>query len=118
MSIVEALGWAMATQFQPHRQGYVYRQDRKGRPILVTADERQGFVRAFGWKFLLHIAGFMAAVIGAALFTAHFFPNGDEPGGFVLMGGWLLAIGAGLYGSVAWAMHVPTRVLADRPTFS
>ena len=77
MSIIDSLGWAMATQFQPLRSGYVYRQDRTGRPILVTAGERRGFVRAFGWKFLAHVAGFMAAVIMAAMVTAHFYPKGN-----------------------------------------
>ena len=118
MSIIDALGWAMATQFQPHRQAYLYRQDRKGRPILVTASERLGFVRAFGWKFLAHVAGLMIAVIAAAMLTARFYLRGNEPGGFVLMGGLLLAIGVGLFMSVTWAMHAPTRALADRPTFS
>lgn len=108
----------MATQFEPHRQGYLYRQDRKGRPILVTASERLGFVRAFGWKFLAHVAGFMIAVIAAAMFTARFYPEGDETGGFFLMGGLMLAIGVGLFASVKWAMHAPTRALADRPTFA
>ncbi len=118
MSIIEALGWAMSTQFQPHRKGHIYRQDRTGRPILVTASERNGFVRAFGWKFLAHVAGFMAAVIAAAMATARFFPKGDEPGGFVLMGGLLAVIGFGLYASVRWAIHAPSRVLSDRPTLS
>ena len=108
----------MATQFQPHRQGFLYRQDRKGRPILVTENERLEFVRAFGWKFLAHVAGFMMAVIAAAMFTARFYPEGDEAGGFVLMGGLLLVIAIGLYMAVSWAMHAPTRALADRPTFS
>lgn len=56
----------------------------------------------------------MAAVIAAAMVTAIFFPAGDEPGGGVLMGGLLLAIGAGLYLSVKWAMAAPARALAGR----
>ncbi|WP_425069060.1 hypothetical protein [Reyranella sp.] len=118
MSIIDALGWAMATQFQSHREGPVYRQDRTGRPILVTEAERRAFVRAFGWKFLAHVAGLMAAIIAAAVVTAQFYPKGDEPGGFVLMGGLLVAIGLGLYASVKWAMHAPSRALSGRPTFS
>lgn len=104
----------MATQFEPHRRGFLYRQDRKGPPILVTEDERRAFVRAFGWKFLAHVAAFMLAVIAAAMVTAHFFPKGDETGGFFLMGGLLAGIGAALYLSIKWAMHAPTRALADR----
>ncbi|MBU8873558.1 hypothetical protein KQ910_07275 [Reyranella sp. MMS21-HV4-11] len=118
MSIIDSLGWAMATQFQPLRSGYVYRQDRTGRPILVTAGERRGFVRAFGWNFPAHVAGFMATVIMAAMVTAHLYPKGNETGGFVLMGGLLAIIGFGLYASVKWAMHAPSRVLSDRPTLS
>ena len=118
MNLIDALGWAMATQFESHREGPVYRQDRKGRPILVTQAERRGFVRAFGWKFLVHVAGLMAAIIAAAVVTAQFYPKGDEPGGFVLMGGLLVAIALGLYASVKWALHAPGRALSDRPTFS
>jgi hypothetical protein len=108
----------MSTQFQPHRNGHIYRQDRTGRPILVTASERDGFVRAFGWKFLAYVAGFMTAVIAAAVATAQFFPRGDEPGGFVLMGGLLVVIGFGLYAFVRRAMHAPSRVLSGRPTLT
>ncbi|MDB5489985.1 MAG: hypothetical protein JWQ58_3700 [Reyranella sp.] len=118
MSIIEAFGWTIATQFQRHPQGYLYRQDRKGRPILVSASERDGFVRVFGWKFLAHVAGFMVAVIAAAMLTARFYPKGDETGGFFLMGGLLLVIGIVLFKSVKWALHAPTRVLADRATFA
>lgn len=115
MSIIEAFGWTMATQFEPHRGGFLYRQDRKGPPILVSADERRTFVRAFGWKFLAHVAGFMLAVIAAAMLTARYFPRGDETGGFFLMGGLLAAIGVILYLSIKWAMHAPTRALTGRP---
>ncbi|MGQ3297000.1 hypothetical protein [Reyranella sp.] len=118
MSIIEAFGWAMATPFEPHRNGFLYRHDRKGSPILVTAAERNAFVRAFGWQFLAHIAGFMVAVIAAAMFTARFFPRGDETGGFFLMGGLLVGIGFTLYMSLKWAMHAPKRALAGRPAFS
>lgn len=104
----------MAAQFEPQRNGFLYRQDRKGSPILVTADERRAFVRAFGWKFLVHVAGFMLAVVAAAMLTARFYPRGDETGGFILMGGLLAVIGVTLYLSIKWAMHAPTRALADR----
>lgn len=117
MSIVEALGWALASQFPPHGSIHVCREGRTGRPILVTSSERGGFVRVFGWKFLAYVVGFMAAVIVAAMFTAHFYPRGDEPGGFVMMGGLLLAIGWCLYASVKWVMDAPGRALANRPTF-
>lgn len=114
MSIIEGLGWAMATQFEKHRKGFLYRQDRKGPPIPVTEDERRAFVRAFGWQFLAHVAGFMLAVIAAAMLTARFYPQGDETGGFFLMGGLLAGIGITLYLSIKWAMHAPTRALAGR----
>lgn len=104
----------MATQFESHGSGLVYRQDRKGSPIPVSDGERRAFVRAFGWKFLAHVAAFMLAVIAAAMVTAHFFPDGDETGGFFLMGGLLAAIGTALYVSIKWAMHAPTRALAGR----
>lgn len=117
MSIIEAFGWTMATQFAPHRSGFLYRQDRKGPPIPVTAEEHDAFVRAFGWQFLAHVAGFMMAVIAAAMLTARFFPQRDETGGFFLMGGLLIGIGLALYMSIKWAMHAPARALAGRPTF-
>lgn len=115
MSIVEALGWTMATQFERHRKGFLYRPDPNGPPILVSEDETRAFVRAFGWKFLAHVAAFMLAVIAAAMLTAQFFPKGDETLGFVLMGGLLAGIGAALYLSIKRAMHAPTRALANRP---
>ena len=118
MSIIEAFGWTMATQFEPHRKGFLYRQDRKGPPILVTTDERNAFVRVFGWQFLAHVAGFMLAVIAAAMLTARFYPQGDETGGFFLMGGLLAGIAVTLYLSVKWAMHAPTRALAGRAPYS
>lgn len=115
MSIIEAFAWTMATQFEPHRKGFLYRRDRKGPPILVSAEERRAFVRAFGWKFLAHVAGFMFAVIAAAMVTAGFFPRGDETGGFFLMGGLLAVIGVALYLSLKRALHAPTRALNGRP---
>ncbi|TAJ92909.1 MAG: hypothetical protein EPO10_23690 [Reyranella sp.] len=118
MSIIEAFGWTMATRFEPHRRGFLYRRDRKAPPILVTAAERNAFVRAFGWHFLTHVAGFMLAVIAASMLTARFFPRGDETGGFFLMGGLLTAIGLALYLSIHWAMNAPARALAARPSFS
>lgn len=116
--MIKAFGWTMATQFEPHRQGFLYRRDRKCPAILVTEAERNGFVRAFGWQFLAHVAGFMLGVIAASMITARFFPNGDETGGFFLMGGLLAGIGLALYLSIKWAMHAPTRALAGRPVFS
>lgn len=78
----------------------------------------RGVSATFGWQFHLHVAGLMAAVIAAAMVTATFFPNEDEPG-FVPMGGHLLAISAGLYLSVKWAMAAPGRwpggLLSVRP---
>lgn len=115
MSMIEAFGWTMATQFEPHRQGFLYRRDRTGPAILVTPAERTAFVRTFGWKFLAHVAGFMLAVVAASMLTAHFFPRGDETGGFFLMGGLLAGIGVALYLSIKWAMHAPARALAGRP---
>lgn len=116
MGLIDAFGWTMALQFEPAGQGvFLYRYNNTGAPIRVTAEERARFVRAFGWKFLAYVAVFMPVVIAAAMVTAHYFPKGDETGGFVLMGALLVAIVAALYVSIKWSMAAPARELADRP---
>ncbi|CAN5896064.1 hypothetical protein BH11PSE3_BH11PSE3_15980 [soil metagenome] len=117
MGLIELFGWPLDLQFEPDSKGgFLYRHDNIGAPIAVTAAERADFVRAFGWKFLAHVAGLMLAVIAAAMATAHYFPKGDETGGFLLMGGFLVAIVAALYLWLKWAMAAPLRALAGRPT--
>ena len=115
MSIIEAFGYTLAMQFEPSGQDFLYRKDNIGAPIRVTASERTRFVRTFGWLFLAHVAGLGAAIIIAAVITAQYFPAGGEPGGFVLMGGFMVAIVVILYLCVRWTMHAPARALAGRP---
>lgn len=104
----------MATQFEPYGDGYVYRANAVGPALPATRAEYDAFVRAGGRNLVLNLAGFFVSVILAAVLTAHWFPSGDEAGGFVLMGLAMLAIGFGLYRSIAWGMLAPQRALAGR----
>ena len=115
MGIFSPLGAFMAMQFEEHQGGYLYRANGRGPALAATREERDQFVRKGAVSFILHVAALMIAVIGAAMITAHWFPGGDEPGGFVLMGGLLLVIGYALYRSVRRSMLAPARALGDRP---
>jgi hypothetical protein len=114
MSIISLFGAGMAMQFEKHGDGYLYRANGTGPALPATAQERDRFVTRAGWSFLLHTAGFMLGVIGAAMLTAIWFPSGDEAGGFALMGGLLVAIAGLLYLSVRRSLRAPARALAGR----
>jgi cytochrome c biogenesis protein CcdA len=114
MGIITLLGSFMELQFEKHQSGYLYRAHGTGPALPATAGEHDRFVRRAGINFLFHVAGLMVGVIAAAMLTAHWFPAGNEPGGFALMGGLLLAIGIGLYISVRRSMLAPKRALAGR----
>jgi len=114
MAILSLFGAFMAMQFEKQPDGYLYRANGKGPAMPATDQEFERFVRDGGFSFLLHVAGFMLAVIGAAILTATWFPEGDEPGGFLLMGSLLLVIGYALYRSLRWAMLAPARKLSGR----
>ncbi|WP_338661568.1 hypothetical protein VQH23_15125 [Pararoseomonas sp. SCSIO 73927] len=114
MSLSELLGFGMASQFQPSGDGYVYRENAKGPPVPVSREERDRFVRRYALQFVLQVAGFMAAVILAAVLTDAVFPTRAAPGGFVLMGAMMLLIGYLLYRWIRWALAAPSRALAGR----
>lgn len=114
MGILSLFGAITAMQFEKQPNGYLYRANGKGPGLPVTEEEFQRFVRNGGISFLLHVAAFMLAVVGAGILTAVWFPEGDEPGGFVLMGGLMLTIGYALYRSIKWAMLAPARELSRR----
>ncbi|WP_420137247.1 hypothetical protein [Sphingomonas sp.] len=67
----------------------------------------------FWWRsiliFLVHVAGFVAGIVGAAMITAHWFPRGDEPGGFVLMGSLLILLCLFLQWSVRRSLRAAGR---------
>ena len=104
----------MAAQFTRDGDGYLYRANGKGPPIRVSREERDRYVRRFPLIFIGHTALFMALVIAGAVLTGHFYPAGDEAGGFVLMGGALLAAVLLTYLSLRWWMLAPARAFADR----
>lgn len=114
MGFISIFGMFMATQFEPHADGYAFRVNGKGPALPVTRAERDRYVRRAGWSFLFHTAAFLLCVIAAAMLTATWFPAGDEAGGFVLMGGLLILIIFALYRSLRWAMRAPARDFADR----
>ncbi len=114
MGIFSLFGAFMAMQFQKHEDGYLYRANGRGPALSATALERDRFVRKAGVSFLLHVAVFMICVIAAAMLTSHWFPDGDEPGGFVLMGVLLIALSWAHYRSIRRSMLAPARILADR----
>ncbi|MCR0983554.1 hypothetical protein [Roseomonas populi] len=114
MSLSELLGLGMAAQFKPSGHGYIYRENAKGPPIPVSREERDRFVRRYAVHFVVQVAGFMGAVILAAVLTDAVFPTRAAPGGFVLMGALMLAIGFLLFRWVRWALAAPSRALAGR----
>jgi hypothetical protein len=104
----------MAGQFQPLGDGYIFRFNAKGPPIPVSKAEHDHYVRRFRWVFAGHVLGFMAVVIAGAMLTAHFFPKGNELGGFVLMGAVMLGTLGLIVLSVRWWLAAPARAFADR----
>ncbi|WP_315760282.1 hypothetical protein [Sphingomonas sp. Y38-1Y] len=115
MGLIKLLGHFASKQFQKTPTGYVYRYNAKGPPVAVTADDYDHYVRRAGWSFIFHCAGFMLAVIAAAMLTERWFPNGDEAGGMVLMGLLLVGIVFGIIKSLAWSMRAPERELGAAP---
>ncbi|WP_442678113.1 hypothetical protein ACSBM8_11240 [Sphingomonas sp. ASY06-1R] len=63
--------------------------------------------------FCLHVVGLMVGVIVAAIITAHWFPKGNESGGFMLMGALLILVCGGLYWSLRRALRAPDRARAN-----
>lgn len=118
MGFISILGTFMAMQFEPHADGYAYRINGKGPALPVTTAERDRYVWRAGWSFLFHTVAFMLCVVAAAMVTASWFPEGDEAGGFVLMGGLLILIVFALYRSLRWGMRAPARDFADRTPVS
>jgi hypothetical protein len=43
---------------------YLYRRNQKGEPIPVTAEERDRFVREFGWRIRLVMGGMIVGLLG------------------------------------------------------
>lgn len=107
-------GAAMATQFTPHGDGFLFRQGGKGPPLPCTRAERDRFIRHADIMFLVAVPLFMLGVIGAAVVTAQFYPRGNEPGGFAVMGGGLVLVVAALILGVRRVMQAPARLLAGR----
>ncbi len=70
-------------------------------------------MRSAGWILILHLAAMAAGIVGAAMITAHWFPRGNEPGGFVVMGGLLIAITYALYRSLRHWLPTRERTAAD-----
>ncbi|MDV3458053.1 hypothetical protein RZN05_13740 [Sphingomonas sp. HF-S4] len=118
MGLISLFGAGMAMQFEKHGTGYVYRANGTGPALPVSEAEFERFVFKGGVSFLLHVAAFFLCVVAAAMVTAMWFPQGDEAGGFVLMGAMLVAIGWALYRSVRWSLFAPARALADRAAVS
>jgi Na+/melibiose symporter-like transporter len=111
MGLIDLCGAFMDRQFQKTPDGYVYRFNAKGPPVQVSAPDHARYVRRGGWSFLFHVGGLMLSIVAAAMVTAHWFPDGGEAGGMVLMGLLLIVIGLALYRSLAWSMRAPEREL-------
>lgn len=111
MGLIDLFGTFMGRQFQKTPDGYVYRYNAKGRPVPVSDRDHARYVRRGGWSFLSHVAALMLAIVAAAMVTAHWFPEGGEAGGMVLMGVLLVGIGFALFKSLAWSMRAPEREL-------
>ena len=78
---------------------------------MTPEQDRRAGRTAF--RVLLVIAVFGIGIIGAAMITAHWFPSGDEPAGFVLMGVLMIALTAGLYWSVKRMLFSPGRDIEE-----
>lgn len=118
MGVLEKAMSGMAMQFERSGDGYLYRANGKGPPIAVSAAERDRYVNGFGLVFAAHVGGLMVAVIAAAMVTAQFFPDGNEPGGFLLMGSLLAGTAFLLFRSVRWWLLAPARAFAERSSSS
>lgn len=114
MGLFTAPGTFMAMQFEKRPEGYWYRVNGKGPAWPVTEQEYAGFVRRAGISFVLGVAATLTAIIAAAMLISLWFPQGDEPGGLVLLGVALVTIGFGLYRAQHWEMRAPERALAGR----
>lgn len=115
MGLITLFGYFASKQFQKTPTGYVYRYNAKGPPVAVTAGDYDHYVRRAGWSFIFHVAGFMLAVIAAAMLTERWFPNGDEAGGIILMGMLMAGIIFASIKSMAWSMRAPERELGGAP---
>jgi hypothetical protein len=101
----------MAMRCKPDR-----RRDRRGAsrhdrgsPVSERGSGGGNFVLIF----CLHVVGLMVGVIVAAIITAHWFPKGNESGGFMLMGALLILVCGGLYWSLRRALRAPDRARAN-----
>lgn len=114
MGILTLCGGFMAMQFERRGDTYLYRVNGKGPARPATEAEYRRFVRRAGASFVWSVAALLLSIVAVAMLISLWFPKGDEPGGMVLLGIALVAIGFGIYRAQYRMMRAPERALAGR----
>lgn len=114
--MIEGLGFAMALQFKPDgKGGWLYRKDQTGAPIPATQEERDRFVRRFGWIVLSSLPLFMGLIIIFSIVMTSQVPesasNNVKALWAIVMGGGSMAL---TYLYVKWFSHAPARAYSNR----
>jgi hypothetical protein len=107
---------AFASQFERSGKGFIYRYNRRGRAIRVSAAERDAFVADFRRGYRLLIAGLCVAVVATFAVVSALGGLSDpfDPVMFVL---GFAGIAMAFIGGIAWStlrlLRTPERALAN-----
>jgi hypothetical protein len=93
---------------------YLYRRNQKGEPIPVTAEERDRFVREFGWRIRLVMGGMIVGLLGfwGVLIWWTVSRQEDLPRARMYAGTIIIAVA--VTGLMYWVRGAPARELDGR----
>jgi hypothetical protein len=104
-----------AGQFEPHGQDFLYRKSLKGAPILVTAAERDNFVKAYKKSQKITVFSGVALTLVSAVALVTVYPDDQAPPEWTTTAlvGVVMTV---IFAMTFWSWNAPARALRGRGT--